>query len=115
MCPHHQSLEKVHRFAKLLVPKHRNRVYLCPVSVDSQSPVFVFQSLMVSSLLPLANIVPSGLKVTDLTLRFDEMSQHTKQLDKRRKLDKIEKKNLTNLSARSPDTWDWPFPKDPNP
>jgi hypothetical protein len=36
--------------------------------------------------------VPSGLQATDLTLRFDEMSQHAIQLDKRRKLDKTEKK-----------------------
>jgi hypothetical protein len=41
-----------------------------PLNVDSQSPVFVFQSLTVRSLLPLANIVPSGLKATDRTLCF---------------------------------------------
>ena len=32
-----------------------------------------------------------------MTLRFDEMSQHAKQLDKRRKLDKTEKKNISRI------------------
>ncbi len=32
--PHPSHSRKVHRFGKLLVPKHRNRVYLCPVSGD---------------------------------------------------------------------------------
>ena len=64
----------------------------CPLNVDTQSPVFVFQSLTVQSWLPLAKDAPPGLQATDVTLRFDDMSQHAKQLDKRRKLDKTEKK-----------------------
>jgi hypothetical protein len=41
-----------------------------PLSVVSESPVFVFQSLIVLSQLPLANVVPSGLHATDETLRL---------------------------------------------
>ena len=64
----------------------------------------MFQIFTVLSRLPLATDAPSGLQTTDMTLRFDEMSQHAKQLDKRRKLDKTKKKNLTDLSARSEST-----------
>jgi hypothetical protein len=39
-------------------------------SVDTQSPVFVFQSLTVLSQLPLAKIVEFGLQATELTLRL---------------------------------------------
>jgi hypothetical protein len=50
------------------------------------------------STLALAIFVPHGLQATDLTLRFDEMSQHAKQLDKiRRKLDKTEKKKISRI------------------
>jgi hypothetical protein len=40
------------------------------VNVDTQSPVFVFQSLTVPSSLPLAKIVEFGLQATELTLRL---------------------------------------------
>jgi hypothetical protein len=42
----------------------------CALRVDRQWPVSAFQSLIVLSSLPLANVVPSGLHVTDLTLPF---------------------------------------------
>ena len=38
--------------------------------VDSESPVFVLQILMVLSLLPLAIFAPSGLHATDQDLRL---------------------------------------------
>jgi hypothetical protein len=76
-------------------------VPLCPLNVESHFPVLTFQIFTVLSKLPLAKDAPSGLQATDSTLRFDEMSQHVKQLDKRRKLEKLKKKNLTDLSARS--------------
>ena len=51
--------------------KHTERTgSLCPLSVDTQSPVFVFQSLTLLSSLPLAKIVESGLQATELTLRL---------------------------------------------
>ncbi len=79
--------------------RNRNRIVQkksyhpeCPVSVESHFQVLTFQIFTVSSQLPLATDTPSGLQTTDATLRFGEMSQHAKQLDKRRKLDKTEKK-----------------------
>jgi hypothetical protein len=36
----------------------------CPLSVDSHVPVSTFQSLIVLSQLPVASLVPSGLKLT---------------------------------------------------
>ncbi len=95
--PHPSHSKKLHRFGKLLVPKHRNRVYLCPVSVDIKKeflkknrnrikkksywaecplsvdthvPVDVSQIFTLVSLLPLATFVPSGDHATDKTLRF---------------------------------------------
>jgi hypothetical protein len=56
-----------------------------------------FQIFTVLSQLPLAKDAPSGLQATDSTLRFDEMSQHAKQLDKRRKLDKTEKNKISRI------------------
>jgi hypothetical protein len=64
----------------------------CPLNVESHFPVLTFQIFTVLSSLPLAKDAPSGLQTTDSTLRFDEISQHAKQLEKRRKLDKTEKK-----------------------
>ncbi len=83
-----------------ILKKNRNRIVQkkkshrceCPVRVESHFPVLTFQTFTVLSSLPLATDAPSGLQTTDMTLRFDEMSQHAKQLDKRRKLDKTEKK-----------------------
>jgi hypothetical protein len=63
-----QSLEKSTQFGKLLVPKHKNRVYLCPLRVHFTWPLCVSHSLMVLSTLPLASTVPSGLHETALTL-----------------------------------------------
>ena len=40
------------------------------LNVDTQSPVFVFQSFTVPSPLPLAKIVEFGLQATELTLRL---------------------------------------------
>jgi hypothetical protein len=56
-----------------------------------------FQIFTVLSQLPLAKDAPSGLQATDSTLRFDEMSQHAKKLDKRRKLDKAGKKKISRI------------------
>jgi hypothetical protein len=66
--------------------------YVFPFNVESHLPVFTFQIFTVVSQLPLVKDAPPGLQATDETLRFDEMSQHAKQLDERRKLDKTEKK-----------------------
>jgi hypothetical protein len=52
-----------------------------------------FQIFTDLSPLPLAKDAPPGLQATDATLRFDEMSQQAKQLDKKRKLDKKKKKS----------------------
>ena len=41
-----------------------DRVYLCPVSVDTQLTVFVSQILMLLSSLPLATCLPYGQKQT---------------------------------------------------
>ena len=65
--PHPSHSRKVHRFGKLLVPKHRNRVYLCPVSADSHSKVPAEptdQMRTVLSKLPEASLVPSGENAT---------------------------------------------------
>jgi hypothetical protein len=51
----------------------------------------------VPSPLPLAKDAPCGLQATEKTLRFDEMSKHGEKLDKRRKLDKTEKKKISPI------------------
>ena len=48
--------------------------YLCPVSVDWQSPDRESQILMVLSRLLLAICFPSGLHATDSTLKLREVS-----------------------------------------
>jgi hypothetical protein len=56
-----------------------------------------FQIFTVPSPLPLAKDAPCGLQATEKTLRFDEMSKHGEKLDKRRKLDKTEKKKISPI------------------
>ena len=76
--------------AAILEPSGENATLLTlpETTFESHFPVLMFQIFTVLSPLPLAKDAASGLQATDMTLRFDEMSQHAKQLDKRRKLDK---------------------------
>ncbi len=58
-------------FSTLFIPQLDGKVLKnpeCPLRVDSQLPVVAFQSLMVLSPLPEANVLPSGPHATDQTL-----------------------------------------------
>jgi hypothetical protein len=68
MSQHAKLLDKRRKLDK--TEKKKSHGSECPVSVDTQSPVFVFQSLTVPSSLPLAKIVEFGLQATELTLRL---------------------------------------------
>ena len=59
-------------------------MFECPLRVESHFPVLTFQIFTDLSQLPLAKDAPPGLQATDVTLRFDEMSQQAKQLDKKK-------------------------------
>jgi hypothetical protein len=73
--------------------KKKSYHFECLLSVDSHWPVFEFQSLTLLSRLPLDIFVPSGLHATQRTLRYDEMSQHTKQLRQGKKIKHKKKKS----------------------
>ncbi len=66
--------------------KHTERTRsLCPLSVDTHVPVDVSQILMLSSQLPLATCLPSGLKETlETRLESAQKSAHTTRLKKSR-------------------------------
>jgi hypothetical protein len=90
MSQHTKQLDKGRKLRRKK-KKEKSHKSECP-RVESHFPVFTFQIFTDLSPLPLAKDAPPGLQATDETLRFDEMSQHAKQLDKRRKLDKTGKK-----------------------
>ena len=85
--------------------KKKSYHHECPVRVKSHFPVLTFQIFTDLSQLPLPKDAPPGLQTTDVTLRFDEISQQAKQLDKRRKLDKTEKKKTYQFEC--PVSVDW--------
>ena len=64
-----RALRLVARFRDK-IEKKKSYLDECPLRVDTQSPVFVFQSLTVLSQLPLANIVPSLIQATERTLHL---------------------------------------------
>jgi hypothetical protein len=105
--PHPSHSRKVHRFGKLLVPTHRNKVDLCP-RVDRHCPVEASQILTVLSSLALARDLPSGLHFTVLTYlkAFKSVSMHKNNCFEKvrgmflRNLPRVPAQRGPNLGAR---------------
>jgi hypothetical protein len=64
------QIREIKKKMRQIEKKNASYKSLCPLNVDTQSPVFVFQSFTLLSSLPLAKIVESGLQATELTLRL---------------------------------------------
>ena len=89
--------------------------YLCPVSVDWQSPDCKSQILMVLSSLPLAIWFPSGLHATDQTLKLREVITRINRSRERNTWKKLTgpsglSASTGNLQIVSPKSW-WYCPR----
>jgi hypothetical protein len=68
MSQHSKQLDKRRKLDKN--EKKKSHGSECPVNVEWHSPVVVFQSLILLSLLPLAIVDPLELHATEVTLRL---------------------------------------------
>ncbi len=64
------QIREIKKKMRQIEKKNASYNCLCPLSVESNFPVFAFQIFTVLSSLPLANDAPSGLQHTEKTLRL---------------------------------------------